>query len=312
MSVHYLFWLHILVLLFGSASIAVTLLVRAQHPGLLVGRFAYLVVALFWIVASMTLQQYSLIANPDVEYGVALAALLCAILGSSLYMFFAPCFYHSLVGRVITPALRTLYLALGFVFVLTAAVVYFRPSFIPAVIALNLLLFGMIVYGLVYVAFRYRFIGDPRLRRALRVFFLVLAASLPLMYLDSPATDRFALPILEPFDGMTVPLFFAVINILAIRFASTYLNEPPYLYDGALSEYFRSTFDIGERESRITRMLVAGASVPEIATTLSISADSVERDIHTVCRKTRVGKPEQLVHLIIEHRGSVTQLADNP
>jgi DNA-binding CsgD family transcriptional regulator len=298
--VHLIFWVYIVALLSGSASSAIAFFVYSQHRKPVELGFGLFLVSLFLIVASMAVQQYAEVAAET--YAVRLVALLLMITGSAGYMFVWPHFYHPLVGSTPPRWLRVLYGVIGVAFLLLAMSVFLAPESMAILVSLNLMLFGMIAYGIVAITVRYRRIGDRRLRRAVRVFLIVSAVFFPLMYLDSILMYLPAIGVLQLLDGTALPTFFIVLNVLAIRFAATYLNEPAYLVDGRISDHFRSLYGISDREGQIIGLLVDGHTGREVAESLYISAKTVENHVYNIYQKTQVRNRVELVNLIQEHR----------
>lgn len=300
---HLLFWLYVAALVSGSASIAIAVFIRSQHRTPVVLLFSLFLGALFLIVLSMSLEQYAALLDPGAARGVTVVALVVMVVGAGGYMYAAPFFYHALVGVAVGRGLTALYLALASIFVPLSLTIFFLPTFRPTLIALNLLLFGTVGYGIVYIAVRYRRIGDRRLRRAVRVFLIVSAIFFPLMYVDSMLFYVPIAPWLARLDGTALPLFFLVLNSLAVRFAATYLNEPPYLTEGRISSHFRGRYGISEREAEIIRMLMDGKTSREVGEELFISPKTVENHVYNIYQKTHVRNRIELVNLIREHRG---------
>ncbi len=301
---HLLFWLYILALASGAASSAITLFVYAQHKKPVEVGFALFLISLLGIVASMAVQQYARIAPGLSANSAMITSIVLMIVGSGGYIFVWPYFYHPLVGTTPPPWLRTIYFAIGALFLLLAFSLFLLPQSMLVLIALNVMLFGTIAYGILSIAIRYKRIGDRRLRRAVRVFLIVSAIFFPLMYVDSILIYLPAMPLADHLDGTALPVFFVVLNVLAIRFAGTYLNEPAYLSEGSISSYFCSAYGISQREGEIIALLVEGSTTKEAAERLFISAKTVENHVYNIYQKTQVRNRVELVNLILEHRGS--------
>lgn len=301
---HLLFWLYVAALVSGSASIGIALFIRSQHRKPVVGLFALFLASLFFIVLSMSLESYAMLLDPASARVVTIVALAVMVVGAGGYMFAAPFFYHALVGVTLGRGVTALYLTLAAIFVPLSLSIFILPTFRPTLIALNVMLFGMVAYGIVYIGIRYRRIGDRRLRRAVRVFLIVSAFFFPLMYLDSMLFFVPVAPWIAELDGSALPLFFLVINILAVHFAATYLAEPPYLTDGRVSAHFRGRFGISEREGEIIVMLMEGKTSREVGESLFISPKTVENHVYNIYQKTHVRNRIELVNLIREHRGA--------
>ncbi len=300
---HLLFWLYIVALLSAAAAVAITCFVQAQHHTPVARLFALCTAALLLITLSLVLQHYALLHLGELRYRFSVFALVVMVAGSAGLVGTAPFLYHELFGRSVGLPLRLAYICLATVFLGLAVSLFFRSGSLSILIALNLMLFGTVGFGIVYMIVRYRLIGDRRLRRAVRVVVAVFALFTPLIVLDAMLMRLPLPPVVAAFEGTILPTFLLIANVLAIRFASTYLNEPPYVVGGRISCSFRSTYDVSLREADIIGMIVEGKTPRQVADALMISAGTVEDHLYAVCRKTSVKNPTQLVNLIREHRG---------
>jgi len=101
-----------------------------------------------------------------------------------------------------------------------------------------------------------------------------------------------------------LPVFFLLLNTLSIRLALRYFGEPPYLAAGKLTDHFRTTFRISERESEIISLLTEGHTSQEIADCLFISLKTVENHVYSIYQKTEVRNRVQLLNLVQSNRAS--------
>jgi hypothetical protein len=131
-------------------------------------------------------------------------------------------------------------------------------------VALNLLLFGLILYGLVLIAANLHAVGERTLRRALTLFFVLTLVFFPLMYVDAAMAYLPSLALFACLEGLAQPLYFLVLNALTIGFGLRYLNRPAYAEQDRLTEHFVSRFKVTAREQEIIRLLLDGAVGKEI------------------------------------------------
>ncbi len=303
-TVHLLFWFYTVALLSGAAAVAITVFVQSQHRTPLSLLFALFTVALFLMNLSLVLQHYALLHPGELRYRFGVFALGVMVAGSALFVGTAPFLYHRLFGRTVGLALRLVYLALAAVFLVLATTLFYTSGSYSILVVLNAIFFGMVGFGVVYMIVRYRHTGDRRLRRAVRVIAVLFALFTPLIVLDAMLVRMPLPPFAVAFEGTALPAILLVANLLAMRFASSYLNEPPYLVGGRISSSFRSTYDVSLREADIIGMVVEGKTARQVADSLMISVGTVEDHLYAVCRKTRVKNPNELVNLVLEHRGS--------
>lgn len=180
-------------------------------------------------------------------------------------------------------------------------VLFVSPERTVPILVLNTLLFATIGYGIVYIGVSYRRLGDPRLRHAVRVFFVLSAIFFPFMYIDT-LIGYLSLSVFQFLDGTSLPLFYLILSGLSAKFASSHFNEPPYLENGSLTPHFCETFGISDRESEIIDLLMNGDPAKGDSDKLSISPKTIENHIYNIYQKTNVGSRVQLFNLVNSHR----------
>jgi hypothetical protein len=177
------------------------------------------------------------------------------------------------------------------------------------------LMYGMIVFCLVLVAVNLPRIGDPILRRVLRLFFLVSLVFFPVMLVEVLRQRLPALRLYGVFELFALPSYFLVINILSVVLCFRTLNQPPYLAGEELTEHFSQSFGITTREREIIPLLIEGRSYAEVAEALFISYKTVDNAGITRKQKERLKacgrQNREKTKSFYEHYGFVA-LKDRP
>lgn len=86
--------------------------------------------------------------------------------------------------------------------------------------------------------------------------------------------------------------------LLSIR----YFNQPPYLAGTELTEHFKSSFGITDREGEIVSLLAKGQSYNQIAEALFISYKTVDNHVRNIYQKTAVRNRVKLINLLQANR----------
>jgi DNA-binding CsgD family transcriptional regulator len=279
-----------------SLGISVHLFVAFRHKTLryFIPFLASLLTALF----SLLVRTYAALPGSGPPGFFAGLSLVVMSAGNFLYIAVAPFFYHALVGRPVAPPVKIASLAVDFGLG-TAAVVYvvFRPPFVLYGLLIPSL-FVMLAYGIVLILANLRNVGDPALRRGLRVFCVVSALFLPLLALDAVYDRLPALAPLRPFGLLTLPAWFIAVNLLCIFFAEGRFNHPVYWENEGPSGFFMKKFDITERERDIIGLMMRGESNQAMGEKLFISPKTVENHVYSIYQKTGVKNRVQLCNLI--------------
>lgn len=172
------------------------------------------------------------------------------------------------------------------------------PRWTPAFVFLAAVLFGMIVFGLAFIALRLGRVGDGTLRRALVIFLALTAVFFPLMLIDAAMGFVPLLGVFGFMDNLTQPLYFLVLNCLTVAFGLQYLNRPAYAEKEVLTDHFVSAFGISPREREVIALLLTGMGVKEAAAKLFISAKTADNHVANIYRKLGVASRVQMFQLI--------------
>jgi DNA-binding CsgD family transcriptional regulator len=289
---------YLLALLAGAASLAQTFLIWQRYRKAVIRRYGLFLLSLFLLLLGFSVQLYARIAGWEGAAAAGHAVWILFAAGGLSFIFWAPPFYHSLLGLPFSGWVRVVFFCLDALAAAAALANLLLPGWAFTGVALNLLLFSLVLYGLVLIAVNLSKIGERALRRALALFFAVSLAFFPLMYLDSAMAYLPALAGLTFLEGLAQPLYFLVLNVLTILFGLRYLNRPAYAEKNRLTEHFLSAFQVTGREQEIILLLLEGAGGKEIGTRLFISPKTVENHIYNIYQKLGVKSRVQLYRLI--------------
>jgi DNA-binding CsgD family transcriptional regulator len=289
---------YLLAMLAGAASLAQTFLIWQRYRKAVIRRYGYFLLSLFLLLLGFSLQLYARIAGWEAGTSARHAVWILFAAGGLTFIFCAPPFYHSLLGLPFAGWVRVVFFLLDALAAAAALANLLFAELRFTGVALNLLLFALVLYGLVLIAVNLRTIGERALRRALTLFFVLSLVFFPLMYVDAAMSYLPALAVFGFLEGLAQPLYFLVLNALTILFGLRYLNRPAYSQDDRLTEHFVSAFKVTEREQEIIRLLLEGAGGKEIGERLFISPKTVENHVYNIYQKLGVKNRVQLFRLI--------------
>jgi DNA-binding CsgD family transcriptional regulator/tellurite resistance protein TehA-like permease len=286
----------------GCVSIGIALLIYTQYKKDVIRFYALFLSGLALILASLTVYQYGRLTGLETNrYLLGLAGTLDKA-GILLFIFAAPLFFHRLMGREVTPRKRILFLLPGAGIAIMIVLNALLPDSPTLFIVPFLLLYGTIAYCLVLVAVSFRRLGNKTLKKALRGFFFVSLGFFPLIVFEILRERVPSLAVYDFLELFSLPTYFFVINALSIVLSIRYFNQPPYLAGSQLTEHFKNSFAITDREGEIISLLAKGESYNQIAETLFISYKTVDNHVRNIYQKTAVRNRVQLINLLQANR----------
>lgn len=299
---HVVFFIYQLSLSCGTAGIGMCAAVYMRYRKPSLKYFIFFMTALLGFLLSFLVNQYRfVIAIPGSDGPFAAATVIFRICGTLLLVFSAPFFYHSLIGRELAARGQVLVGLLLLVTVILFIIDIGAPGLLFSLVASLVLIIGLILYGLLYIAVQYSQIGDRSLRRAILVFLVVSAVFLPLLVIDILLVYLPALAFLEFMNNLVQPVYLLVISVLFMVFALKHFSEPPYRVQGRWTEHFRAKFGLSERECEIVERLVAGDGAKQIAAALCISTRTVENHSYNIFKKCDVKNRLQLHQIVMSN-----------
>jgi len=285
-------------LLVGCVALGALLLVYLVQRRALVFHYALFETAiLFFLGAMVVIAVGRLMVFPN-DRAIRFMAALLTSAGGILYVANGPWFFHRFLGVRLSGAVRVgsviVNLVLGTLLVLFFV---FPESNVPSSL-LNLLLAGVIGYGLAISLYVYGNIAESFLRQTVRTFFVVTLLFVPYFYLDALQAHAAFLVLPPAIDDLSIPLYLLVVNALNVVVTVGYLNRPPYLSGGRCTAFFRERFSLTTTESRlIENVLVQQATEPR-ALAKVVPPEEVEHHLHNIFQKLGVENEAQLRQLM--------------
>jgi DNA-binding CsgD family transcriptional regulator len=295
---HLTLGIYVLALIAGAASITETFMIWQRYRRVVMRRYGLFLCALFLILLGFLVDLYARTVSSSVSVEVASAVWILQAAGGCLYIFICPYFFNSLAGLVLPFWQRVFFTIIdGLVVVAALANVAF-PQWRFVVVALDGILFAMILYGIVFLAIHLTGIGERTLRLALAIFLGLTIVFFPLMIIDAGMSLTPGLSVFQLMNNLAQPVYFLILNGLTIAFGLRYLNRPAFQEKGKLSPYFLSAFHVTDREAEIVAMLLNGATTGTIAEVLFISPKTAENHVYNIYQKLHVRNRVQLFQLI--------------
>jgi DNA-binding CsgD family transcriptional regulator len=295
---HLVMAFYVLALVAGTVSMSQTFMVWQRYRKHVIRTYGVFLLSLYLILVGFLVNMYASIALPGGSLEARSIVWIVQAAGGILFIAASPSFYHSLVDLPFTRTRRILFFVLDALVCVAALCAVAFPRWLPADEFLAGVLFGMIVYGLVFIAARLGRVGDRTLRRALVIFIALTAVFFPLMVIDAAMEFLPFLAVFGFLENLAQPLYFLVLNCLTIAFGLKYLNRPAYAEKEVLTEHFVSAFGISQREREIIGLLLTGIGTKEIAAKLFISAKTADNHVTNIYRKLGVRSRVQMFQLI--------------
>jgi DNA-binding CsgD family transcriptional regulator len=295
---HLIIAFYLLALMAGTASLSQTFMIWQRHRKPVIKRYGFFLLSLYLIVLGFLVDLYTRITSLSETLEARALSWILLAGGGILYIFICPYFFHSLAGLSVTRTGRVVFSVIDFFVCIGAAANIAVPSSAPIAIALIIILFAMIAFGIIFIAVHLRGIGERTLRRALTIFLSLSAVFFPLMLIDAVMGYVPLLSLFKFMENMAQPLYFLLLNCLTIVFGVRYLNRPAFLEKDRLTPYFLSTFGVTEREREIIGLLLDGTGTKQIGEKLFISPKTAENHVYNIYQKLGVRNRVQMFQLI--------------
>lgn len=161
---HLIIAFYLLALMAGTASLSQTFMIWQRHRKPVIRRHGFFLLSLYLIVLGFLVDLYTRITSlSDTLEARAITWILLAG-GAILYIFVCPYFFHSLAGLSVARPGRIVFSAIDVCVCIGAVANITVPSSAPIAIALTVILFGMIGFGILFIAIHLRGIGEQTLR----------------------------------------------------------------------------------------------------------------------------------------------------
>lgn len=300
-----IFLFYIATFMLGFSVVITAAILLARYRKKVIAHFLFLEIGLTLLVLGITIDLFQNIAsfnsqrfNELILYG----KLSIETLSLTIIICFTPLFFHSLFGIPVNRWLKRLFLMITLAAAI-ALVGYQLTRYRPLAYAIiHPALFGSITYGIILSFRNFSSVRDEVLRRVIKTIVYVTFGFLPFMIIDAnPDLFSFS-PINQPYVSLSVPSFFFLFNSLGIILSLRYFDQPTYLDEGKLTDHFKNSFKISDREGEIIAHLIKGLSNKEIGEKCFISFKTVENHLSNIYQKTDVRNRVELTHLINTNR----------
>lgn len=291
---HIIFFFNFFAFSTGIFSIFMSLLFFKRYKKRVILYFSAILLALSSILLSFTLKNlYFQIADYESVEIIHKIAWLFDNIGCILIIYFSPLFFHYLYYNKVSTKIKIFFRIISLHYVAAFLLDFFiknnTTSLIWSLTDLPIL-FGTIIYSLLFGLTNISKIGDQFLKKSLLIFLYI---SLLYLGIDIIYTIFKSSP-----QGVRIPLFMLTFNILCLVFSFKYFNQPVYFNKNHLTDYFTQKFGISKREREIISLVLQGESNDLIKEKLFISIKTVESHLYSCYKKTGVKNRIQLMNLI--------------
>ena len=219
-----------------------------------------------------------------------LVTTMISFTGFIMFIIIMPYFLHEFLEIKLSEIKKNIFFIFD-IFIFIVITFYFFFSYQAIILGLLISLNGMVFYGIFFILLNIKKVINPYLKKSLIILAIVTIIFLPLFVLDMALKSIF----------FALPVYYFVINSLAIVFSFQYFNKPPQIKVPIISEKFLVQYKITEREKDVILLFIKGMSYLEIANSLFISYKTVDNHIRNIYQKTTVKNRFQLINLLIEN-----------
>jgi DNA-binding CsgD family transcriptional regulator len=294
--IHLAFFANLFSLCAGAVSLTISLFFFLQYRKKVVIWYSALLGTVTLLLLSRIIELYSHIIGAGDSAAARLLVSAIEQLGYLVGMTAGPRFCLQLVGitagKRLSAAINGTAILYGII-ALTEIVAISNNWRFPVRVGLGMpILFGTYLTLCIVAALKLESIATPALKTAVKLFFILSLAVLPLSLIKY-LRDLPYLP-----WHLENSLALCTIAVASIFFAIRYFNQPSFLAKGNISEHFRTRFGTTTREEEIIQLAVQGLSNNDIADKLFISVRTVESHLYKIFQKTGVKNRVQLINLI--------------
>lgn len=291
---HIIFFFNFIAFSTGVFSIFMSLLFFKRYKKRVILYFTATLLSMSSILLSFTLKNlYFQIANYESVDIIHKIAWILDNIGCILIIYFLPLFFHYLYYNKASTKIKLFFRIISIHYTTAFLLDFFINNNVTSSIwsFTDLpILFGTIIYSLLFGFINISKIGDQFLKKSLFIF---LNVSLLYIAIDIIFTIFKSSP-----QGIRIPLFMFTINVLCMIFSFKYFNQPVYYSRNNLTDYFAEKFGISKRECEIISLVLQGESNELIKDKLFISIKTVESHLYSCYKKTGVKNRIQLMNLI--------------
>lgn len=216
------------------------------------------------------------------------------LIAASILTFGIPLFIFNVLYSKISSVLKYISFIL-FILQSILSILHFYSYLDRTIVKIPLYL--SILFSVSILAIKYKNIGNQVVRRALVLVLINTVLHLPVLIVNE---FNFAIFYLtnSPVLLFVSPLYNFFLSIILIAFSYNFFNQPYYMKDNIVTEYFIDKYSISKREIEVLNLVMNGQSREEIGNNLYISNNTVNNHIYNIYRKLNVKNRVQLLNLI--------------
>ncbi len=279
----------------GVSSISIACFIYTSNHKKALKFYIGLNFCLFAIQNAITLQLYSKYI-PPVSSFIPFMYIFLDIIGTSFSSLFGMFFVDYLFGLKITSFKKGIYLLVFAFQFLVSTLYYFMgiPDALQTVLQASIIC--VILYELLMIIKNYNAIVNKTLKRFIIIFALTTLLFLPLITMNS---FHFGfIRHMELIKLSALPAYFLVISVLSLIFVIKYFNIPAFIADNKLTDYFKQTYGITEKQGEVIELILEGLTYKQIAEKLFISPKTVDNHIQNIYGKLNVTSKLQLSNFV--------------
>jgi len=299
----------------GVAALILAGMLSLKYKGdLLRWYILFLIVLMIFILLNMY-QFYRFRIIPQQVFSPGLVVNILFFLCFGMLSYIAPIISHYLVGRVISRRKKIVFASiagLSVVLILFAFLFRHNPAdslkFILKIqySGYTYLFFAVLIYSIFVLVRSLNTLKEKDLKEIVLAAIIITLIGLPGFVIDanwSLFQDQWKI---VPKVFNFLPLFYLIWNAVTIWIAAKFIFVRDF-NDGRVESInidadFIRQFNISERETEITRLIVDGLSNPEIAKKLFISLGTVKNHVYHIYQKTGADNRIELLNLIRKAR----------
>ncbi len=273
----------------GFISISVSLILYFKHHKKVLKYFAFFTISMLIEILYFIGKYYFKNISFGNESLIEFFLRTIYVFGFSVFLFTFPFFMiHLLLIKLSLQKKIIFYSISSAILILYILQILIKFQFTYVYIIINIFFISTMIYCFTIAAFNIKNITDKRLKKILLIFLIIAIVFSPLIIFD----------VIIERVSISLPIYFFTINTLGIIFSFLYLNQPPFVENNQLTEYFIKKYNITEREKEIISLMKMGFSNNEISDKIFISIHTVENHIYNIYQKLNIKNRVQLFNLI--------------
>lgn len=311
---HIIFLIHVLSLMFGCVTIALSLFSYLKYRSRLVKYYTIFLISLLAILLERTFAYYRL---ASVLNGESLSAIFWGIscLGWGLSMYSLPLFTYDLLQLHLSEGKKLMFGMMACLPAISLVLYYTLPYKIIILLIINLIILITLLYCLCLAVVLIKTVKARETRKIIKTFLIIFGIWAPLAFIDFRLLQVPSLQEAFPYGLMSIPVFYIAWNFFTLYYGYRYLEafvlSPVKEVGGNLSgeavekeleSVFFEKYKFTSREREVILMLVKGYSYNRISEELNISFATARTHGYNIYQKAGVSNKVELVNLMKQHK----------